>query len=159
MLNVKRAGLLLLGAGLVLTTLAGLHGRENNGFDLRGSLIPVDEIFHGGPGKDGIPAIDEPKFISANEADWLSPQDRVLAIVLGGQAKAYPVPILNWHEIVNDHGELEDTLADQKIRILYDRRSQSARVEYPDGRPLAANTSFWFAWMAFHPESLVFVAP
>ncbi|MBT5550635.1 MAG: DUF3179 domain-containing protein [Nitrospina sp.] len=74
------------------------------GFDTSRHSIPVDDIYDGGPGKDGIPAILQPKFISADQADksLLKKSDRVLGIVHQGQAKAYPIKILNWHEIVND---------------------------------------------------------
>ncbi|MFQ5716604.1 MAG: DUF3179 domain-containing protein, partial [Nitrospinales bacterium] len=52
----------------------------------------------------GIPALLKPKFVSAREAeeDFLENNDRVLGVVINGQAKAYPIKILNWHEIVND---------------------------------------------------------
>lgn len=73
-----------------------------NGFDLTDALIPIDKIFHGGPPRDGIPAIDRPKFITAKKASFLKPQDRVLGISLNGINKAYPIKILNWHEVVND---------------------------------------------------------
>jgi len=74
------------------------------GFDTSRHSIPVDDIYDGGPGKDGIPAIVQPKFISAEEADQslLKKKDRVLGIVHKGQSRAYPIKILNWHEIVND---------------------------------------------------------
>jgi len=72
-----------------------------NGFDLRGALVDPAEIHHGGPPKDGIPAIDRPKFVSAAAAK-LAPGDRILGVALNGEAKAYPVRILNWHEVVND---------------------------------------------------------
>lgn len=49
--------------------------------------------------QDCIPAIDEPRF---DDGAWLRDEDRVLGIVEGGEARAYPVRILNWHEIVND---------------------------------------------------------
>jgi thiol-disulfide isomerase/thioredoxin len=53
--------------------------------------------------KDRIPAIDEPAFTGINEADaWLDNEEPVLAVEIGGQARAYPVQILMWHEIVND---------------------------------------------------------
>ncbi len=55
----------------------------------------------GGPGKDGIPSIDRPRFHSAAEAR-LAPNDRVIGLYLGGEARAYPQRILVWHEIVND---------------------------------------------------------
>src|ERR671919_556779 len=51
---------------------------------------------------DGIPAIDEPVFQSVSEADWLADQEPVIAFELGGDARAYPLLILTWHEIVND---------------------------------------------------------
>lgn len=72
-----------------------------NGFDLSGSSIPDQEIYQGGPPKDGIPSIDRPKFLSAGDAA-LDAEDQVLGVFRNGVAKAYPVRILNWHEIVND---------------------------------------------------------
>jgi len=79
-----------------------LHGATNNGFDLSRSLIPVDEIHHGGPARDGIPAIDRPRFVSVGQTDYLQDRDRVLGINRNGVIKAYPIMILNYHEIVND---------------------------------------------------------
>ena len=73
-----------------------------NGFDLKNSLIVAANIHQGGPSKDGIPSIDNPKFVSAAQADFMSANDKVLGIVQAGEAKAYPIKILNWHEIVND---------------------------------------------------------
>ncbi len=65
--------------------------------------VSYTEILSGGPPKDGIPAIDEPKFISVVEADtWLRPQEPVILVEVNDQAKAYPIQILTWHEIVND---------------------------------------------------------
>jgi hypothetical protein len=74
------------------------------GFDTSRHSIPIDDIYDGGPGKDGIPAILQPKFISADQADQtlLKKNDRVLGFVHQGRARAYPIKILNWHEIVND---------------------------------------------------------
>lgn len=72
-----------------------------NGFDVRDALIPVASIRHGGPPKDGIAAIDRPQFVAA-DASGLRADDRVLGLALDGIAKAYPVRILNWHEVVND---------------------------------------------------------
>ncbi|MCF6324388.1 MAG: DUF3179 domain-containing protein [Gammaproteobacteria bacterium] len=74
-----------------------------NGFLLNNSLVPVDEIFGGGPAKDGIPAIDTPQFISANKATHLSANSRILGVHHNGISKAFPISIMNWHEIVNDH--------------------------------------------------------
>ncbi len=65
--------------------------------------IPSSQIFNGGPGKDGIPALTNPQFVQTNEAglDYLSPDDRVVGVVVGGQAYAIPLNIFWWHEIVN----------------------------------------------------------
>ena len=72
-----------------------------NGFDIKQPLVPADEIYQGGPAKDGIPAIDNPVFIRATEST-LNSDDAVLGIVFNDVARAYPIAILNWHEIVND---------------------------------------------------------
>ncbi|MEN8177623.1 MAG: DUF3179 domain-containing protein [Pseudomonadota bacterium] len=298
----------------MLTTLGSVQGRSFNGFDLQGVLIPIDEIHHGGPDRDGIPAISEPKFVPAEDSDWLAPDARVLALELSGVAKVYPVSILNWHEIVNDQingkslivtycplcgsgmafsakvesrrlnfgvsgllynsdvllydreteslwsqlmkravsgplkgkalamlplehttwarwsrlhpdtlvlskdtgykrryqadpyagyqgiagtyfpvkqldpryhpkqqtlglelegqfkayplveldkagGEINDTLAGREVRVFYDRASHSAWAVDAKGEKIPTVTLFWFAWMAFHPESAVFVKP
>lgn len=52
--------------------------------------------------KDGIPAIDNPKFLSPSEATWLADQEPVIAIEIDGNARAYPLQIMTWHEIAND---------------------------------------------------------
>jgi len=71
--------------------------------DFTKSLIKLSEIQHGGPPKDGIPAIDRPHFDTASQArDWLSPQEPVIVLRLSGRARAYPLQILMYHEIVND---------------------------------------------------------
>ena len=79
-----------------------LYAGSVNGFDLSGALVPVAEIKHGGPPRDGIPAIDRPRFITAGNANFLDGSDRVLGIDRNGVRKAYAVKILNYHEIVND---------------------------------------------------------
>jgi hypothetical protein len=71
-------------------------------FDFSKQSIPVDEIMSGGPPKDGIPSLTDPKFVSAGEANFLDDKDIVLGIAIGGKSKAYPVNILSWHEAVND---------------------------------------------------------
>jgi len=73
-----------------------------NGFELEDPLIPVDEIVSGGPPRDGIPAINDPKFVEPDAAGFMDDDDRVLGVVIDGVARAYPIKILNWHEAVND---------------------------------------------------------
>lgn len=68
----------------------------------------------GGPPKDGIPAIDNPQFTSAAEADkWLDNNDIVFGVVQDGIIKSYPQQILVWHEIVNDQ------FAGEKVSVTY----------------------------------------
>lgn len=76
-------------------------GQTKKGFDLSNASIPISEIKDGGPPRDGIPSIDFPNFVNT-EAATLSDTDRVLGVTLNGVAKAYPIKILNYHEIVND---------------------------------------------------------
>lgn len=98
----------------LLAALTGVaFGRDYNGFDLRGSLVPANEVYLGGPPRDGIPAIDRPRFLRARDADYLEAEDRVLGLARQGVAKAYPIRILNWHEIVNDR------IGGQGVAITY----------------------------------------
>jgi len=76
--------------------------QEINGFNLEDALVPADTIQSGGPPRDGIPALSRPRFVSAKEAEFLQRTDRVLGITLNGVSRAYPIKILNFHEIVND---------------------------------------------------------
>ncbi len=74
-----------------------------NGFDLSSADIPVDEVRGGGPPRDGIPALTDPSRDPVEVADrWLAGEDRVIGVSFGGESVAYPIRILNWHEIVND---------------------------------------------------------
>jgi hypothetical protein len=64
--------------------------------------VPLGEFISGGPGKDGIPAIDAPKFEPIDEVDWLEDQEPVIAFGIDDEWRAYPIQILMWHEIAND---------------------------------------------------------
>lgn len=72
-------------------------------FDVTRHSIRLEEIQSGGPPKDGIPSLTDPEFVSVKGGDrFLVSRDRVLGVVHEGVAKAYPIKILNWHEVVND---------------------------------------------------------
>lgn len=64
--------------------------------------IPLDEIVEGGPSKDGIPSIDNPKFIKAGSVDFITDDEPGIAVSIDGVGRFYPYQILVWHEIVND---------------------------------------------------------
>lgn len=100
-------------AVFLLVGSANASAAAMHGFDLDGALVPTEEILFGGPPKDGIPAIDKPVFVKASQARSLRDDDRVLAITRNGISKAYPIRIMNWHEIVNDQ------FGDEGIAITY----------------------------------------
>ena len=61
------------------------------------------DILSGGPPWDGIPPLDNPKFVTPESAgEWLVDREPVVSFELNGDAVAYPLQILTWHEIVND---------------------------------------------------------
>ena len=71
--------------------------------DFTKSSIDYSEITSGGVGKDGIPAIDEPSYEAIAEArGWLGERSPVISLEVDGQARAYPLAVLMWHELVND---------------------------------------------------------
>ncbi len=89
-------------------------GRGQKPFDVTRHLIPLAGIMGGGPPRDGIPALTDPAFISAAEADEkLKPSDIVIGVEFGGVAKAYPTGILTWHEVVND------TVGDKPVMVSW----------------------------------------
>lgn len=66
-------------------------------------LVPYDEILSGGPPRDGIRSIDDPQFeTTESAAGWLAGNEPVIALEIGDDARAYPLQIITWHEIVND---------------------------------------------------------
>jgi len=65
--------------------------------------VPYSEILSGGPPKDGIPAIDNRRFVGVEAADaWLEPKEPIILFQIGDDVRAYPIQIVMWHEIVND---------------------------------------------------------
>ena len=74
---------------------------DTPGSDLSWS-ISQDEVVNGGPGKDGIPSIDNPNFSDNSSATYMQDDDLIIGLYQDGMLKGYPHPILDWHEIVND---------------------------------------------------------
>ena len=82
--------------------------------DFNRHAFPLSEIIEGGPGKDGIRSIDTPVFSSVEETKkWLHLREPVVAFISGEVARAYPLQILIYHEIVNDQ------VNDQSIAVTY----------------------------------------
>ncbi len=66
-------------------------------------IVDPDKLVGGGPRKDGIPSIDNPKFVPLDEADqWIEDNELVLGITYKGVKRVYPLQIMVWHEIVNE---------------------------------------------------------
>ncbi len=74
----------------------------STGFNLDNAIVPKKEIASGGVRKDGIPAILDPKFITPDRARHVGIYDQVIGVNIDGVSRAYPIKILNHHEIVND---------------------------------------------------------
>ena len=89
-------------------------------------LVNPAYIIPGGPPPDGIPAIDHPRFLHTAQVNFLSANEPVLALQIGADARAYPVQVLIWHEIVNDtvgHAPVAVTYCPLcNSAIAYDRR-------------------------------------
>ncbi len=76
--------------------------REFPKTDFSRSNVDFDEILSGGPPRDGIPAINQPAFEQAAATENLADTEPVIGVMIDHQAKAYPLRVLIWHEIVND---------------------------------------------------------
>jgi uncharacterized protein DUF3179 len=70
--------------------------------DFNKTSVDFSEILSGGPPKDGIPSIDNPKFVPVSDVSGLTDTEPVISLEINGDARAYPFQILMWHEIVND---------------------------------------------------------
>ena len=98
-------------------------------------IVDPEKIGSGGPPKDGIPSIDNPKFVSVEEADeWIENNELVLAIIYKGVKRVYPLQIMVWHEIVNDKIAGDPILITYcplcGSGIAYERRVDGEEVEF-----------------------------
>jgi len=102
--NILAAALFLLGHTILISTAFAQPPLSQNDRLQPASVGDyLDAMQSGGPGKDGIPAIDNPSFWNVNQADeYLDDGDIVFGVHHNGKAKAYPQRILVWHELVND---------------------------------------------------------
>jgi hypothetical protein len=76
-------------------------------------LVDLDNLLSGGPPPDGIPALDDPKFQSADEVDWLADGEPLLSLTVGEETRGYPLQVMTWHEIVND------TVGGKPVAVTY----------------------------------------
>ncbi len=133
--------------------------------DFRKSSVDFNDILSGGPPKDGIPAIDNPKFKPASEIKDIGDQEPVITVTHNDIAKAYPLRVLMWHEIAND------TIDNMPITVTYcplcnasivfDRRLDgkvldfgvSGKLRYSDMVMYDRQTESW--WQQFLGKGIV----
>ncbi|MGD9489887.1 MAG: DUF3179 domain-containing protein [Calditrichaceae bacterium] len=101
--NINSAALSVFFAGILLLSCENVADSGSSQSRQTGDwLIPAGEVFDGGPGKDGIPALTSPEVVPSDQISYLSDDDLVLIYKSGDITRAYPHPILDWHEIIND---------------------------------------------------------
>jgi hypothetical protein len=128
--------------------------------------VDFAEIESGGPPKDGIPAIDRPRFVSTRAARaWLKPKEPVIVLRVGREARAYPIQILMFHEIVNDTvGGVEIAVTFCPLcnaSIVFDRRvggrvldfGTTGRLRYSDLVMYDRQSESW--WQQFTGKGIV----
>ncbi len=101
-------------------------------------LISPADIISGGPPPDGIPPIDDPSFVSVEQADaWLDDTEPVVVLDIDGDVRAYPIQVMIWHEIVND------TVGEVPVTVTYCPLCNSAisYVREIDGQETTFGTS------------------
>lgn len=95
---------------------------ETYGFDLSTCRIPREQLVAAGMPKDGVPALSHPQVMSAADVEsfnerqrgkYLVPSDRIIGVEIAGQARAYPLRVMNWHEVIND------AIAETPILVTY----------------------------------------
>lgn len=99
--------------------------------------VLAENVVSGGPGKDGIPAIDKPRFVGAAEMELQDDDDPVFGLTYCGVVRAYPQLVLVWHEIVNDR------IGAERISVTYCPLTGSAFGVRggTEGRPLTFGTT------------------
>src|SRR5262249_20203409 len=164
------SGLAVVASVLVLPAVAragpeeGRGGGADTGFSPHS--VAYEEILSGGPPEDGIPPVGRPSFVDRAVGRGLAPREPVISVAIGGEARAYPLRVMIWHEIVNDTvggtpiavtwcplcnssvvfdrragGRTLSFGTTGKLRnsdlVMYDRETQSSWHQYP-GDPLIA---------------------
>ncbi len=94
-----RPGYLTWKAGLLARIDPGYRSLLYEGAPVR---LRVEEVVWGGVPIEGIPALDQPVHVPAAQAIYLTAEERVFGVSLGGETRAYPLRILDWHEMLND---------------------------------------------------------
>ncbi|MCZ6464282.1 MAG: DUF3179 domain-containing protein [Proteobacteria bacterium] len=119
------------------------EARSLNGFTIERHTVPREKILPGGPQRDGIKSVDEPVFVSAEEASWVAPDTPVIGVAIGDQARAYPVHLIEYHQIVNDE------IGGTPVAVTYDPLS---------GTPIAYRRTLDDRVLTFGVSGLIYKA-
>ncbi len=96
--------------------------------------VPVHEVLSGGPPRDGIPSIDNPKFLPISKVTDIPGREPVIWLEVDGDVRAYPLRVLTWHEIVNDTvGGVPAAITYCPLcnaSIVFDRRAGGKTLEF-----------------------------
>ena len=127
------------------------------------SIVNLNEIQSGGPPRDGIPPIDNPKFLESNNR--IGPEEPVIYLEINNEAKIYPIQVLTWHEIVNDEiGGLPVTVTYCPLcnaSIVFDRRFEGEVLDFGTSGRLRKSDLIMYDrqtetfWQQFTGEGLV----
>jgi len=140
-----------------------LEGWERT--DFARHSVPFDEFLSGGPPKDGIPALDAPRFAAVSATTFLESREPVVELTVDGETRAYPIQILIWHEIVNDElGGVPVAVTFCPLcntAIAFDRRVEGRTLDFGTTGKLRHSdlvmydrqTESW--WQQFGGEALV----
>ena len=112
------------------------HGIDNPPIEL-GTAVPKEEILGGGPGPDGIPALESPIFMQNSGSVTLNSSELVVGVKIGNDVRAYPHRILNWHEVVNDQFNMAG-------------QSERSTLSYC---PLTGSAVLWKSFMEFNDKT------
>lgn len=142
----------------------GLWAKAWPNTDFSRASVDFGEIRDGGPPRDGIPPIDDPLFARAAEVD-LPDIEPVIGVIVEGTARAYPLRMLVWHEIVNDQiGDVPFTVTFCPLcntSIVFDRRAAGSVLDFGTTGKLRNSdlvmydrqTESW--WQQFTGEAIV----
>jgi hypothetical protein len=136
-------------AGLLLAAGCAASAQDDdwNGFDLTRLSVPREGLAHGGQPRDGIPALDAPKFALGKEAG-IGFEERVVGVAINGVARAYPRSVLVWHEVVNDR------IGEQPFVLVYS--PLSGTVAAFDTRSGSGAERFGVSGLVYNSATLLF---
>ncbi len=139
-----------------ISSLGDGHDPSTYGFDL--GCLQVSDIVAGGMGRDGLHAVDNPETVPGAQVATINEEhrgkflvgaDRVIGIVINGEAGAYPLRLMRWHEVIND------TLGGEEIAVTYSGLSDASAVWR---RPVVGpeTLSFGVSGLLFNSNTLIY---